>query len=527
SAEPPPLSSCTSVTSTFNSTDVPKFITTGSPIESVLNISGEPTRLFDVDLLLNVPHTFAADLDIFLVSPSGTSVTITTDNGGNRDNVFAGTLFDDQAIAAATDNVYADNVLATPLIPEGALTAFSGENPNGTWRLQIADDAGGDDGNLISWSLIFTYCSGPYPDPAGVADVQESPASNITVGSPFQRTLQVNSVDGEICTMSLDLNITHTFAADLDIFLTSPEGTNILITTDNGGGNDDVFAGTTFADAPGAPTVTDAVYMNGELLPVAVPEGAMAQVIGENPNGTWTLNVADDAAADDGTLNSWGLHIETCKQGVDSDGDGVNDSGDNCPNDANVDQADTDADGLGDACDLCSDDPLKSAPGACGCNIDDGDSDSDGTADCNDFCSADETKTEPGICGCGFSDADLDGSGLADCLVGPEADLQTGNISSRIEALKYSKKQKKRKAVRTEIKAILGLAQDLSDYIQANGGSIVFAADASIESTTSSIKKLSKQLRGLRRKLKNSKKLFNRLKKRSLKTVSGIEASIS
>jgi hypothetical protein len=44
---------------------------------------------------------------------------------------------------------------------------------------------------------------------------------------------------------------------------------------------------------------------------------------------------------------------------VDSDGDGVPDSVDNCPEVANPDQADTDADGYGDACDPC---PMTADP---------------------------------------------------------------------------------------------------------------------------------------------------------------------
>jgi hypothetical protein len=40
---------------------------------------------------------------------------------------------------------------------------------------------------------------------------------------------------------------------------------------------------------------------------------------------------------------------------VDTDGDGINDDVDNCPNDANFDQADVDSDGEGDVCDLDSD----------------------------------------------------------------------------------------------------------------------------------------------------------------------------
>lgn len=42
----------------------------------------------------------------------------------------------------------------------------------------------------------------------------------------------------------------------------------------------------------------------------------------------------------------------SCKKD-DSDGDGVEDSKDNCPTVANADQADTDGDGIGDACDPC------------------------------------------------------------------------------------------------------------------------------------------------------------------------------
>lgn len=38
---------------------------------------------------------------------------------------------------------------------------------------------------------------------------------------------------------------------------------------------------------------------------------------------------------------------------ADSDGDGVVNSLDNCPNTANPDQADADSDGLGDVCDNC------------------------------------------------------------------------------------------------------------------------------------------------------------------------------
>jgi hypothetical protein len=108
---------------------------------------------------------------------------------------------------------------------------------------------------------------------------------------------------------------------------------------------------------------------------------------------------------------------------ADSDGDGVPDSTDNCVNDPNPGQQNADGDALGDACDSCSTDANKTAPGVCGCGTPDTDSDGDGTADCVDGCPADSTKTAPGACGCGTPDTDSDGDGTPNCMDGCPNDM--------------------------------------------------------------------------------------------------------
>ncbi|MBM3987324.1 MAG: hypothetical protein FJ294_05140 [Planctomycetes bacterium] len=97
-----------------------------------------------------------------------------------------------------------------------------------------------------------------------------------------------------------------------------------------------------------------------------------------------------------------------------------------CPNDplklapglcgCGVSDVDSDSDGTPDCNDLCPNDPLKLAPGLCGCGVSDVDSDSDGTPDCNDLCPNDPLKLAPLTCGCGVSDADTDGDGFVDCV---------------------------------------------------------------------------------------------------------------
>jgi hypothetical protein len=71
---------------------------------------------------------------------------------------------------------------------------------------------------------------------------------------------------------------------------------------------------------------------------------------------------------------------------IDSDGDGVPDSGDNCPMISNTDQTDSDLDSIGNACDSCPADSQKAVPGYCGCNMPEvlTDANNDGTLDCLD-----------------------------------------------------------------------------------------------------------------------------------------------
>jgi subtilisin-like proprotein convertase family protein len=137
-------------TLTFASTDVDKAITDFSTVISELEIQGI-SSIVDLNVTLNIAHTFDADLDVYLVSPSGTQVELFTGIGGQFDN-FTNTVFDDEAA------VYAP-VGAAPFTgsfrPEGLLGDFDGETAEGIWKLIIRDTAQSDAGTLVSWSLTI------------------------------------------------------------------------------------------------------------------------------------------------------------------------------------------------------------------------------------------------------------------------------------------------------------------------------------------------------------------------------------
>lgn len=291
-----------------------------TPVMDTIAIAGAGLFIIDVDVTIDITHTFAGDLEFFLTSPAGTIVTLSTDNGGGNDDIFAGTLFDDQAGIAnppgpVDDTTYTDGVAATTVAPEEPLGALLGEDPNGTWTLDVMDDAGGDSGTVNSWSLAITTLPGP-PIFDPVASGSNSPGTPFDDVTPVSDTIVISGAINAICGLNLNTDITHTFASDIEMFLTSPAGTVLTISTDNGGGNDDVFAGTTWGDGAGsvAPpgSADDFSYTDGVAATALAPEEAFSNLIGEDPNGTWTLDVMDDAGGDSGTLNSWGIDFTTC-----------------------------------------------------------------------------------------------------------------------------------------------------------------------------------------------------------------------
>jgi subtilisin-like proprotein convertase family protein len=141
-------------TFTLNNTSAVNILDS-STINSNLTVSGLSGAIVDVNVSLNITHTFNSDLDVFLISPTGTRVELFTDVGGSGTN-FTFTVLDDEATTSITAGT-------APFIgtfkPEGLLSTFDNQNPNGTWRLEVTDDLIGFAGRLNNWSLNFTVAT--------------------------------------------------------------------------------------------------------------------------------------------------------------------------------------------------------------------------------------------------------------------------------------------------------------------------------------------------------------------------------
>jgi subtilisin-like proprotein convertase family protein len=134
------------------STDTPKLLpdlaTTTSSIVEPLD---EPIR--DLDVKVNLTHTFDSDLILTLIGPDGTRVTLSNRHGGSGDD-YTNTLF--EALFASTPISAGSPPFTGTFLADEPLAVFTGQSTMGTWTLEISDVAGGDTGVLWGWSLDFS-----------------------------------------------------------------------------------------------------------------------------------------------------------------------------------------------------------------------------------------------------------------------------------------------------------------------------------------------------------------------------------
>jgi len=128
--------------------------------------TGITDGIVDVNVTVDVSHTWASDVTLTLTSPAGTVVTLVSGEGGGSDD-FTDTVFDDQA---ATSITAGSPPFTGTFQPEGSLADFLGEAIDGTWTLDLTDCCGGDNGTLNDWTLDISTGSVDDADGDGAVD---------------------------------------------------------------------------------------------------------------------------------------------------------------------------------------------------------------------------------------------------------------------------------------------------------------------------------------------------------------------
>ncbi len=142
--------------SSFASSDVPIRISADRET-SFVSVMNNPVNktILDVNVLLNVQHTFDADLSFSLISPAGTEIILAGGVGLDGNN-YTDTYFDDEA-TIAIDSSAAAPPFTGVFRPIEKLWLFDGENSLGEWKLRVTDNGFQDGGFLLGWSVFFKY----------------------------------------------------------------------------------------------------------------------------------------------------------------------------------------------------------------------------------------------------------------------------------------------------------------------------------------------------------------------------------
>jgi len=109
-------------------------------------------KISDLNVVVDVTHTYDSDLIISLKSPAGVVSTLSYRRGGSGDN-FLSTIFDDEATRTISSAVAP---FQGSFKPDTTLSVFDGTNAKGTWTLTVEDKATGDIGKLNKWAISLS-----------------------------------------------------------------------------------------------------------------------------------------------------------------------------------------------------------------------------------------------------------------------------------------------------------------------------------------------------------------------------------
>ncbi len=295
----------TSVNITFSNTNT---VATGDYALQIVATAASATK--QLPLALNIYNT------------TFNALTLTTPFNGATDTSIEQVFeWAEEPSSTAYDIEIATDPTFTSII-ESASVIFNSYKSKGLlpettyfWRVKPKNDCGEG-----VFSTAFSFMT---PE----IDCQIKPATKLPITIPSSGTSTITSIisfaeDLPISDVDVNLNITHTYIADLTITLTSPQGTKVVLVSNSCGKNKNINA-TFDASAPSfvcgiLPTISGTVG----------PLGSLASFNGESSQGDWILEIKDNAGGDGGSLNSFSIAL--CVEGQfrpDADNDGVFDDG--------------------------------------------------------------------------------------------------------------------------------------------------------------------------------------------------------
>ncbi|WP_423997079.1 reprolysin-like metallopeptidase [Maribacter sp. IgM3_T14_3] len=251
--------------------------------------------------------------DVILVSPVDGFENASTDVLLEWGTAVGNTQY---KIEISDDSAFANIVESTTVNGNSYSPTLLENNGLYFWRVKPKNDCGeGNFGTPFSFSTVQFNCA--------TKTATVVPIAISSSGTPVITSKIVFFEDLPVADVNVQLNIEHTFLADLVVTLTSPTGTTVTLVSNSCGDSRNINA--TFDDDSPAFSCSVEPGISGSVRPL----GSLSSFNGESILGEWTLEVKDNAPSDGGSLKSFAL--ELCVEGdfrPDADNDGVFDDGD-------------------------------------------------------------------------------------------------------------------------------------------------------------------------------------------------------
>jgi subtilisin-like proprotein convertase family protein len=277
--------------------------TTGTPGANQVKVShGDTIYVMYVDPdycgtpNVNVDTTSSVDCQCPVIS----NVQATNVMGTTADIIWTTDELSNSSVTYGTTIPPSGNTSSNPSMVTSHTVSLSGltECTNYYYYVSSTDSAGNGCSNNNNGNY-YTFTTGVNVVPTyNSTDVPKTINDNSTVTSTI--TVTDNKIIQDV-NVTIG-NITHTWDADLDIYLIAPDNTRVELSTGNGGSGDN-YINTVFDDEAAVSITEGTAPFTGSFK----PEGSLSVLDGKNAQGVWALEVTDHATGDTGTLNSWSI----------------------------------------------------------------------------------------------------------------------------------------------------------------------------------------------------------------------------
>ena len=167
-----------------------------------------------------------------------------------------------------------------------ALSTLRGRGTQGAWRLAVQDLAPADVGRLNRWSLEFALGGRQVRRSRCCSRSRRASMIPDASAAGIERTLTTAEC-GQVVSVEVGVDISHTYIGDLRVRLRSPAGTEAVLHDRSGGAGDNIARTYTAATTP-----------------------TLAALVGKPVAGTLDAGlVSDHEAVDVGKLNRWSLTL--------------------------------------------------------------------------------------------------------------------------------------------------------------------------------------------------------------------------